>query len=96
MVKSPPDSLIENKSQLNYQLLTKSLFHCNCYHSVFRCIKPNEQLDQRRNTFVIQCAEDSSMKYFSVEESEELVKIKNAWHRANYYSVTQLGVSVNS
>ena len=92
VLKSPPNSLIENWSQLNHQLLSKSLIHFQCYQSVFRCVKPSEQLDERRNTFVIQTADDSSIKYFSSESADELTKVKNAWHRANYHSVTQLGV----
>ena len=93
VLKSPPKSLIENESQLNHQLLSKSLLHFNCYQSVFRCVKSNEQLDERRNTFIIQTSDDPSIKYFSTENSDELTQVKNAWHRANYHSVTQLGVS---
>ncbi|CAG2165872.1 unnamed protein product, partial [Oppiella nova] len=89
--KCPPNSLIQNDSQLNIQLINKSLYHYNCYQSVFRCLKPNEQLDDKRNVCIIQSAEESSPKYLSTETSDDLTNLKNAWHRANYHSVTQLG-----
>jgi len=92
VLKSPPNSLIENDSQLNHHLLTQSLLHYNCYQSVFRCVKSTELLDEKRNCFIIQCAEEPTMKYFSTESAEDLNKLKNSWHRANYHSVTQLGV----
>ncbi|XP_054153749.1 gamma-1-syntrophin-like isoform X2 [Oppia nitens] len=92
VLKSPPDSLIENNnSKLTTDLISKSLYYYNCYQSVFRCIKSNEQLDDRRNTFVIQSADQSSVKYFAAETNDDLVHFKNAYHRANYHSVTQLG-----
>ncbi len=94
--KSPPNSLIENDSQLNHHLLTQSLLHYNCYQSVFRCVKSTELLDEKRHCFIIQCAEEPTMKYFSTENAEDLNKLKTSWHRANYHSVTQLGVSLDS
>ncbi|RWS09753.1 gamma-1-syntrophin-like isoform X2 [Dinothrombium tinctorium] len=77
-----------------------------CYQSVLRCLKTNELVDERENCFILLTANGhnqlgtsnvckfgpSSIAYLSVETGHDLMKIKNAWNKATYYSVTQLGV----
>lgn len=89
----PPQSLIEKHEKLPHNFSSDSLSY-HCYQSVFRCVKSSELMDERQNCFILQSADEPLMRYFSAESAEDLAKIKTCWHRANYNSVTHLGVCV--
>ncbi|RWS26666.1 hypothetical protein B4U80_04191 [Leptotrombidium deliense] len=94
------------KSQTSlYDVISGDVRVYRGYQSVLRCLKRNELVDEREYCFLVLTSDLSGNKstqthsskysspigYFSVETGHDLLRIKNAWNKAIYYSVTQLG-----
>ncbi|OTF79632.1 PDZ domain containing protein, partial [Euroglyphus maynei] len=82
----PPSRLNKLNKCLENELDLLAIEHWHCYQSDFRCLKPTEQMDNKRDCFVISNSQ-SQPKYFSTECSIQLERLNDAWNMANYFSV---------
>lgn len=92
--KMKPDRINRVNRDLENDLRQQSMAHFACYACDFCPVLANQLLDQKKSCFVINGGAFNH-KYFSIEDEQDLERLKRAWTRANYNSVIQIKVYFN-
>ena len=89
--KVKPDRMDKINRDMEKELAAASTDYLICYKSDFRCVKPNELSDFKKDCFVLNSG-TIAKRYFSTENANDLQNLQKAWTRANFHSVTELKV----
>ncbi|KAF7493182.1 Gamma-2-syntrophin [Sarcoptes scabiei] len=79
---------------LDNELAVLCTDHWECSGSDYRTVQSDEQLDDRKNCFLLYHQKSKIPRYFSVEQSSDLDRLTKTWDIANYLSVIKNKIKI--